>query len=173
MNWCKEEEHKKCKEIIYFNPNTKKKFSDQYGYYNIKSGKYYLGKIKERPDYTDNLLLLPFKFAIDVFSHGSFAESNFNTSSSNWNKKLNIPNFASFEAKTGEIIYIGDLYFTFTKQKFWMKGKANLEVKDNYNKAVKIFRGKHPEFKNKPIIKKLAKAGYLFENDKYDDGIFW
>ena len=93
------------------------------------------------------------------------------SSKAGWNKKLNAPNFASFETNPGEIVYIGDLFFTFTKQKYWVKGKINLEVKDNYDQAVSYFRTQYPEYKDKPVIKRLAKPGVLLDN--YDAGIFW
>ena len=171
MNWCKDEEQKNCKEIFYSSPYTKKKFYGQRNYYSIESGTYYLDEIKEMPNYTDNLLLLPFKFLVDAGTYGAFVKPNFNTSPSGWNKKLNAPNFASFETNPGEIVYIGDLFFTFTKQKYWVKGKINLEVKDNYDQAVIYFRTQYPEYKDKPVIKRLAKPGVLL--DDYDAGIFW
>ncbi len=93
------------------------------------------------------------------------------SSKAGWNKKLNAPNFASFETNPGEIVYIGDLFFTFTKQKYWVKGKINLEVEDNYDEAVKYFHSKHPEYKDKPVVKRLVKPGVLLDN--YDAGIFW
>ena len=93
------------------------------------------------------------------------------SSKAGWNKKLNAPNFASFETNPGEIVYIGDLFFTFTKQKYWVKGKINLEVEDNYDEAVKYFHSQYPEYKDKPVIKRLAQPGVLLDN--YDAGIFW
>jgi hypothetical protein len=171
MNWCKDEENKECKEIFYSSPYSKKKFCDQYTYYKLGAGRYYLDKIKEMPNYTDNILLLPFKFLGDVGTYGAFIKPNFNTSPSGWNEKLNSSNFASFETKPGEIVYIGDLYFTFTKQKYWIRGKITLEVQDNYNDAVTYFRVKHPEFKNKPVVKRLVQPGVLLDN--FDAGIFW
>jgi hypothetical protein len=82
-----------------------------------------------------------------------------------------MPNFASFEAKSGEIVYIGDIRFTFTKQKYWLKGKIDLEIKDKYSDAVKFFVEEYPEFKGKKIIKRLIQSGKLL-ND-YDAGFFW
>jgi hypothetical protein len=171
INWCKDEKDKRCTEIFYANPYKKKKFYAQYTYYKISAGTYYLEKIKELQDYTDNILLLPFKFLGDVGTFGAFIKPNFNTSQSGWNKEFNVPNFASFEARSNEIVYIGDLNFTFIKQKYWIRGKINLEVQDNYHEVVKYFREKHPEFKNRKVVKRLAKGGVLLDN--FDAGIFW
>jgi hypothetical protein len=171
MNWCKQDEEFSCNEVLYFSPYSKKKTYGQYVYYNIKPGKYYLNKIKEKQNYSDNILLLPFKFFVDAGTYGAFVEPNFNTSPSGWNKKLSMPNFASFEAKSGEIVYIGDIRFTFTKQKYWLKGKIDLEIKDKYSDAVKFFVEEYPEFKGKKIIKRLIQSGKLL-ND-YDAGFFW
>ena len=102
---------------------------------------------------------------------GSSLKANFNNSVSGWNKSLNAPNFASFETNAGEIVYIGDLNFTFEKQKYWIRGKVNLEVDDHYDDAVKYFYAAHPEFKNKKVIKRLVQPGVLLDN--YDAGIFW
>lgn len=171
MNWCREDEKFDCKEILYFNPYTKKKTYGQYAYYNIKPGKYYLDKIKEKPDYSNNILLVPFKFLADVGTYGALVEPNFNTSPSGWNKKLNTPNFASFEVKPGEIVYIGDIRLTFTKQKYWLKGKIDLEIEDKYSDAAKYFFEEYLEFKGKKIVKRLIKPGVLLNN--YDAGFFW
>ena len=172
MNWCKQDEEFSCNEVLYFSPYSKKKTYGQYVYYNIKPGKYYLNKIKEKQNYSDNILLLPFKFFVDAGTYGTFRNTpNFNTSLSGWNKKLDAPNFASFEAKAGEIVYIGDLYFTFTKQKYWFKGKINLEVEDHYDEAVSYFKNQYPEYKNRPVVKRLTKPGVLLDN--YKAGIFW
>lgn len=171
MNWCHYEDEKKCEKTLYFSPFSKKKFHDQYVYYKADAGKYYLDKIKEMPNYTDNILILPFKFLADVGTYGAFVKPNFNTSPSGWSEKFNSPNFASFETKSEEIVYIGDLNFTFTKQKYWIRGKINLEIEDNYDEAVKYFKEKFPEYKNKTVIKRLAKPGVLL--DDFDAGIFW
>jgi hypothetical protein len=171
MNWCKENEKFDCKEILYFSPFANKKTYGQYLYYKIIPGKYYLNKIKEKQDYFDNLFLLPFKFLADIGTYGALKEPNFNTSPSGWNKKLGMPNFASFEARPGEIVYIGDLRFTFTKQKYWLKGKIDLEIEDKYSDAIKYFFEEYPEFRDKKITKRLIRSG-VFLND-YDAGFFW
>ena len=171
MNWCREDEKFDCSEILYFNPYAKKKTYGQYAYYNVKPGKYYLDKIKEKPDYSNNILLAPFKFLADVGTYGALVEPNFNTSPSGWNKKLNTPNFASFEVKSGEIVYIGDVRLTFTKQKYWLKGKIDLEIEDKYSDAAKYFFEEYLEFKGKKIVKRLMKPGVLLNN--YDAGFFW
>lgn len=79
--------------------------------------------------------------------------------------------FASFEIKSGEVVYIGDLYFTFTKQRFWIKGKMDLEVKDSYQNAVSYFRSSYPQFKDKTVIKRLAQPGVSL--NKHLVGTFW
>ncbi len=171
MNWCKEDEKLSCKEVLYFSPHTKKKTYGQYNYYNIKAGKYYLNKIKESQDYTQDFLRVPFKFLADVGTYGALTKPNFNTSPSGWNKKLNTPNFASFEAKAGEVVYIGDIMFTFTKQKYWLKGKIDLEIEDKYDDGVKYFFQEFPEFKSKKVVKRLIQQGVFLNN--YDAGFFW
>jgi len=168
MNWCKDEQNKKCSEIFYQNPYSNKKFYSQHNYYIIDSGSYYLNKIKQERNHPEYFVLFPI---IAYSGSVGSVRGNFNTSPSGWNKNLNSPNFASFETNPGEIVYIGDLYFTFTKQKYWIRGKINLEVQDNYKEAVKYFYEKHPEFKNKPVVKRLTKSGVLLDN--FDAGIFW
>ena len=171
MNWCRQNEVSDCEEILYFSPYTKKKTYGQYVYYRARAGKYYLDKVKEKQNYSGNVLLLPFKFLADAGTYGAFVSPNFNTSAFGWNKKLNAPNFTSFETKPGEIVYIGDLYFTFIKQKYWIRGKINFDVQDKYDEAKKYFREQFPEYRNKPIIKRLAQPGVMLDN--YDAGIFW
>lgn len=177
INWCKHDENNKCKTVLYFNPYTEKKFYDLYSVYVVDPGFYYLDELKQSPShYLRTTLTIPPAFILGAII-GSGAGNLFPTeipnfsSNSGWNKKLNAPNFASFETNPNEIVYIGDLYFTFTKQKYWIKGKINLEVQDHYDEAVKYFRTTYPEYKNKPVIKRLAKPGVLLDN--YDAGMFW
>ncbi len=169
MNWCKKEEEKKCLEIFYQSPYVIKKFYGQHNYYSINPGYYYLNEIKQQKNHPEHLLLFPFL----IYSGGvdSNLKPNFNNSLSGWNKKLKSPNFASFETNAEEIVYIGDLYFTFTKQKYWIRGKIKLYVEDNYSDAVKYFYEEHPEFKGKKVVKRLVQPGVLLDN--YDAGIFW
>jgi hypothetical protein len=179
MNWCRNEEKNRCKDVLYFNPYTKLKFRNDsrsdanYDLYSIKSGFYYLDEVEQFRGYLEDWYWLPIIVPLGIISFGATVrrEGNFNASPSGWNKKLNAPNFVSFETKPGEVVYIGDLYFTFTRQKYWVKGKINLEIKDNYDEAVKYFREKFPEYKDKPVIKRLAQPGVLLDN--YDAGVFW
>lgn len=176
MNWCKDDEKKQCKENVYFNPYTRKKINNEFGYYAINPGKYYLDEIKEQRNHPENFILFPIDLIISALvRHGTTiftnVDNNFNTSLSGWNTKLKAPNFASFEVSAGEIVYIGDLHFTFTKQKYWSKGKIDLEVQDNYDKAVKYFRSSYPEYKDRHVIKRLASPGVFLDN--YDAGFFW
>ncbi|MCE3254508.1 MAG: hypothetical protein K0R25_2 [Rickettsiaceae bacterium] len=178
MNWCTGDNKKRCKDILYFNPYTKIKFRSDYrsdfdyDFYVTKPGYYYLNQVEQLRGYREDWYLIPTVILSKFFAYGVPLKNipNFN-SSSGWNKKLDAPNFASFEAKAGEIVYIGDLFFTFTKQKYWMKGKVNLEIEDSYDEAVRYFRAQYPEYKDKPVIKRLAKPGVLLDN--YDAGIFW
>jgi hypothetical protein len=170
MNWCKYDEKIKCKEVFYLSPYTQKKFDDHYHYYLTNAGMYYLDEVKELRNHPEYLIILP-AFVLIGGGGGTPFGPNFNTSKSGWDKKLNAPNFASFEAKPNEIVYIGDLFFTFVHQKYWVKGKINLEVEDNYDEAVKYFHSQHPEYKDKPVVKRLVKPGVLLDN--YDAGIFW
>ncbi len=170
MNWCKDEITKKCSDVFYLNPYSRKKFHSQYSFYSTNPGFYYLNEIKEFNNHPERWLLLP----IAAFMGGGSAAGihpNFNNSISGWNTKLNSSNFVSFEAKPDEIVYIGDLYFTFTKQKYWIRGKINLKIEDRYDEAVAYFRAKYPEYKNRPVIKRLAQPGVLLDN--FDAGIFW
>ena len=178
INWCEYDDKVKCKEILYFNPYTKKKFYDLYNFYVVDPGLYYANQFKQSPTHNATALFtVPTAFVLAAIlgpSAGGFFPvqiPNFTSYKSGWNKKLNAPNFASFEAKAREIVYIGDLFFTFTKQQRWIKGKINLEVQDNYDQAVSYFRTQYPEYKDKPVIKRLAKPGVLL--DDYDAGIFW
>ncbi len=165
MNWCRIDKEKRCAEIFYLNPYTKKKLYNQYNYYSVSPGVYYLDRIREKnPSFFTDFVLAASLIAPKP-------KPNFTTSGSGFNKKTNSTNFASFEIKSGEIVYIGDLHFTITKQKYWVKGKIELEVEDNYDMAVNPFREKSPEFKNKSVIKRLARPGTLLNN--FDAGIFW
>lgn len=176
MDWCKLGENKICEEVVNFNPFTKNKFNDMRNSYVVKPGFYYLDEMNQSGGLAKKIALMPVAFVLGSIlgpSAGSLLDNkvDFYTSKSGWNKKLSVPNFASFKAEAGEIVYIGDLYFTFTTQKYWVDGKVNLEVKDNYDDAVKFFHYKHPEYKDKPVIKRLAKPGILLDN--YDAGFFW
>jgi hypothetical protein len=179
MNWCRTEEKKRCKDILYFNPYTKIKFrSDNrsdfnYDFYLVKPGSYYLNDIKQFRGYIEDWYTLPIVVPVGILTFGATLRKtpNFNTSTSGWNRSKNAPNFVSFEINPGEIVYIGDLDFTFTKQKYWFKGKVNLEIQDNYKEAVSYFHSEYPEYKDKPVIKRLAKPGILL--DDYSAGTFW
>lgn len=170
INWCKDDKKKKCKEIFYFNPYSgikfKNNYKNKYNFYSINPGYYYLDEIKQQRNHPEYLLLFP----LLAYSHTGL-KPNFNTSLSGWNISLKAPNFASFQANIGEIVYIGDLNFTFEKQKYWIRGKIHLEIEDHYSDAVKYFHEEFPEYKNKPVIKRLAQPGVLLDN--YDAGIFW
>jgi hypothetical protein len=177
MNWCRVENKEECKDLLYFNPYNGIKLHNDYDYsfYSTKPGFYYLDDVSQsKGGYLKNWYWLPILIPIGVLSFGSGIGKSipdFSVSPSGWNKKLKAPNFVSFETKTNEIVYIGDLYFTFTKQKYWFKGKINLEIQDNYDEAVKYFHYKHPEFRNKTVVKRLAQPGVLLDN--YDAGFFW
>lgn len=168
MNWCKDEKNKKCDEIFYQSPYTRKKFHSQYSYYTINPGSYYLEEIKENASRPELWPLLPF---VAIIGASPFPDTNYSTSLVGWNNKLNAPNYISFEAKANEITYIGDLYFTVTRQKYWLRGKMNIKVEDNYEQAISFFRKNYPEFRNKKIVKNLAKPGVLL--DSFKDGFFW
>lgn len=169
MNWCKNEERKKCSEIFYQSPYVVKKFFGQYNYYSVSPGDYYLNEIKQQRNHPEYFAIFP--LLIYIGGVGDDIKGNFNNSASGWNTKLNSPNFVSFEAKPDEIVYIGDLDFTFTKQHYWIKGKVKLVVQDNYDEALKYFYEAHPEFKNKKVVKRLAQPGVLLNS--FDAGIFW
>lgn len=168
IEWCNIEETK-CKNPFYISPYIYKEFDSEYNAYSLKAGYYFLNQIKQFQN--RDIAFFPFFIAASAF--GGFVSTNpkFNTSLSGWNKELNASNFISFETEDNEIVYIGDLYFTFTKQKYWVRGKINLDVQDNYDEAVKYFREKFPEYKNKPVVKRLAQPGVMLDN--YDAGIFW
>lgn len=175
MNWCRDDEQKKCKDTLYFSPYTRIKFNsysnNQYDVYEVKPGYYYLDKLKENQDYADDWFLLPIKIPLDIITFGVTVKPNFNTSPSGWNKEINAPNFASFKVNAGEVIYLGDLYFDILKNRKWLHGKINLEIKDNYSTASKYFHLKFPQYKNRQITKRLVQPGVLLDN--YDAGIFW
>lgn len=179
MNWCQSEKNGECKDILYFNPYTKIKFrSDKdsdfdYDIYSVKPGHYYLNEIQQFRGNFEDWHLFPITIPLGMLTFGnSFNKiSNFSNTPSGWNKKLNAPNFASFEVKSNEIVYIGNLFFTFTKQRNWRKGKINLEIIDDYEEAVSYFKDKHPEYKNKVVTKLLVQPGILLNN--YDGGFFW
>ena len=102
--------------------------------YFVKPGYYYLDRI--RFPYPPTTHVAAFARGNNTLeSHhfnerivGIFDSNSLHFSGDGWNKKLNAPNFASFETKLSEIVYIGDLIFTVTKNQYWIRGKINLEV---------------------------------------------
>ena len=93
-----------------------------------------------------------------------------------WNDKDNLPTFASFEAKAGEVVYIGDINIGFVSKNTIDKGAgANLgffaqahqsnqyylfvSVEDNLEGAKKYFEDNYPNMKNK-ITKRLIKTKF-------------
>ena len=162
FEWCNKD-NGECNKLDIKKLHT----NEQYAFYEVKPGFYYLNDI-----YQLNRAILPFGFVVSfVGADMGFFSPSFNLSISGWNKELKAPNFTSFETKPGEIVYIGDINFSFMHQKHWIRGKINLDIQDNYDEAVKYFREKFPEYKNKPVIKRLAQPGILL--DDYDAGIFW
>ena len=184
MNWCRDENEKKCAKILPFSPYTRAKLNKgrktRHSFYKLDSGNYYLNQVKEYRSYTADWYLLPIKIPLDIVTGGLIDiatggaagfSPNFSTRVSGWNKELNTPNFAYFETKPKEIVYIGDLNFSVTGKKKWVGAKINLEIKDNYKEALTSFRMEHPEFANTPVVKRLAHPGSLLDN--FDAGIFW
>ena len=177
--WCKRDEKNNCDENFYLEPKK------SYEYYTIKPGEYYFGNVEQiKP-----ILIAPYAIGAFVigasgifgiipiilisaaggFSAATF-DPHFNSSLEGWDKKLNTANFISFEAKPKEIVYVGDLAFTFVKQKYWVGGKIKADVIDNYNDAMQSLYFDHPELKNRVVVKRLAKTGILPDKS---EGIFW
>lgn len=164
--WCKKNQTKQCEDSFSMKIDASKKADKPYQIYNINSGFFYLDAIKQiRP------ALIPVYFIGSILTLTAVNSPSFNTSISGWDKNSDAVNFTSFNTNAGEIVYIGDINFEIAHQKHWIRGKINLEVEDNYADAVKYFYEKHPEFKNKKVIKRLAQPGVLLDN--YDAGIFW
>jgi hypothetical protein len=64
------------------------------------------------------------------------------------------PAYASFTTNPNEIVYIGDLAFT----------ENGLEYLDSYEEAVAWFYKEYPQFKDKPVIKRIATLGPYAKN---------
>lgn len=97
MDWCRTENKRRCKDVLYFNPYTKIKFinDDYYSFYSIKPGFYYLDEIKQFTGYLEEWYLLPIIIPIGILSLGSAGvrpTGNFETSISGWNTKHEAPN---------------------------------------------------------------------------------
>ena len=179
FSWCRKDDKNDCNESFYLEPTK------SYQYYVIKPGEYYFDNVEQiRPS-----LIAPYMLgAVVIGASGIFAivpilivsaiggfsaatfDPHFNSSLEGWDKKLNAPNYVSFEAKPNEIVYVGDLAFTFVKQKYWVGGKIKVDVIDNYEDAVQSFYINHPEFKGKRVRKNLAKTGLLPDKS---EGTFW
>lgn len=125
--------------------------------YSLTSGKYYLATLN----------ILP-KLSKDC---GGKKRKSFITTVKGL--KNNNPTLASFEAKDGEIVYIGDLYFTAKAKKDWLNsGTLSLEVLDNYTAAVKELYDKNPELQHINVVKRLAKSGSSIQSGE-SVGRFW
>lgn len=166
-----------CKKTLFLNPYRKKKItSTEYEAYIAEEGMYFLQRIRDVPIgwFTEDFLLsLTFK---GIIGHSSGYKSySFANIKPGWNNNLNEPNFASFEVSAGEIVYIGDLDFTFTRssKRFLKpyKAKINLTVIDNFSIAKKYFYENFTEFKDVRIVRRLAKRGVLL-ND-YEAGMIF
>lgn len=64
------------------------------------------------------------------------------------------PSYASFDVNAGEIIYIGDLNYD----------NFGINYLDNYEEAVAWFYKEYPQFKDKPVIKRIATLGPYAKN---------
>ena len=62
--------------------------------------------------------------------------------------------YASFATNPNEIVYIGDLAFT----------ENGLEYLDSYEEAKQWFYKEYPQFKDKPVIKRIATLGPYAKN---------
>lgn len=149
----------------------------RYESYFVNPGYYYLDRIRfpyppttrEAAFARGNATLETHHF--DEIIVGIFDSNSLHFSGDGWNKKLKAPNFASFETKTNEIVYIGDLIFTVTKNRYWIRGKINLTVEDHFEEAKQYFYEKFPEYRNKKIVKRLTKPGALLSKENV--GTFW
>jgi hypothetical protein len=78
--------------------------------------------------------------------------------------KQGLPPLASFKVRPQEIVYIGDLELK-TEVIGWFSGKVNFEVRDKYFDAVKDFRKRYPQFRDRPVLKRLVSLGTFVNED--------
>jgi hypothetical protein len=144
----------------------KESFSTE-GFYKVKAGEYFLVNIGKLA--TVDIVTTWF-----LFNKNHNVIFGFPAKKMNWGKTLislkhissNLDKYplAGFIAKPKEVIYIGDINFI-TQINGLFDRIVLIEIDDNYDDAVKLFRKKYPSLKNVKVVKNIIKPGYLFHDN--------
>ena len=129
----------------------------------VKPGKYILNTFyfnmnnncKRSDDYTEyNVQCVALSAITQVDACTITCKDNYSIYNAYHGLTLQGPSYASFDVNAGEIIYIGDLNYD----------NFGINYLDNYEEAVAWFYKEYPQFKDKPVIKRIATLGPYAKN---------